>query len=92
MPAPVSNPSFLRIAALLLGLVYLPLGLVWAYGLALMVLPLALAGFWFLRAADRRDEQAGIAATPGQQRLRGFARGLLFAGLAASAVALAATR
>lgn len=85
-------PRNARLAALGCGLLYLPAGLVWAYGLALLALPLAGLGFWLLRRADRLEQAGGETTTPAQVRLRATARWILFAGLAASAVSLAATR
>lgn len=85
-------PFFCRLGALVCGLVYLPLGLVWAYGLALVALLVFGVGLWLLRRADRLDRNAGNATTRGQVRLRMAARWVLFAGLGASIVSFALTR
>lgn len=82
------TPLFYRGAALGCGVLYLPCGLVWAYGLALFALPLAGFGFWLLRQAARREARAD-----GRMGwLHTVARGVLILGLAASVIALVATR
>lgn len=91
-PAAGRTPVFLRSAALVCGLLYFPCGLVWAYGFALAALPLALAGFWLLRAAARREAQAGVPPAAGMRRLHAIARVVLIAGVVASVVALVATK
>lgn len=88
MPAPLAS----RLGALICGVLYLPLGLVWAYGVAVVFLPLPLIGFWLLYRADREEARLGIALTKVQARLRAFARGVLFTALAVSVVALIVTR
>jgi hypothetical protein len=88
----MSAPLAHRLGALLCGALYFPLGLAWAYGLALLFLPVVGLGFWLLRRADRFEAAEGLAPSVGELRLRAAARGLLWTGLAASAVALVLTR
>ena len=49
----MSSAILLCLSALVLGLLALPLGLAWAYWIALLALPLGGAGLLFLRAAER---------------------------------------
>jgi len=79
----------LRMVALLIGLVYLPLGLVWAWWFALVVMPLGLLGLWLLRIAERRAP-SGECGT-GERRLHQAARVVLLAAFAASLAALGVT-
>ena len=72
----MNSAILLRVSALVLGLLALPLGLVWAYWIALLVLPLGGAGLLLLRAAERR--------------LHMVAAGVIWLSFAASATALAA--
>jgi hypothetical protein len=81
-------PPFYRCAALGCGLLYFPCGLVWAYGLALLALPLVGLGFWLLRQAAHRETRAD-----GEMGgLHAVARGVLILGLVASFIALVATK
>jgi hypothetical protein len=80
------NSLLLRIAALILGLVYLPLGLVWAYWFALVVMPLGLLGLGLLRIAERRAPQAECGT--GERRVHQAALFVLGAAFGASLVAL----
>ncbi len=81
-----------RLGAMLCGVIYFPLGLVWAYGIALVILPVAGLGFWLLRRADRLEKARGLTITPFQARLRLIGQWLLGAGMVASAAAGVATR
>jgi hypothetical protein len=56
-----------RVSALLLGFLALPLGLVWAYWIALLVLPLSITGWLLLRFAEGRSPRH--AAKPLERRL-----------------------
>jgi hypothetical protein len=76
----------LRIVALLLGLVYLPLGLVWAYWFALLVMPLGLLGLWLLRIAERRAPR--VECGIGERRLHQAALFVIWMAFVASLVAL----
>ena len=78
----------LRGSALVLGLLAMPLGLVWAYWIALLVLPLGGSGLLLLRIAERRAPRA--AARPAERRLHMAALGVIWLSLAVSSVALAA--
>jgi hypothetical protein len=78
----------LRGSALLLGVLAVPLGLVWAYWIALLVLPLGGGGLLLLRAAERRAPRD--AARPAERRLHMAALGVIWLSFAASAIALAA--
>jgi hypothetical protein len=75
-----------RIVALLFGLVYLPLGLVWAYWFALLVMPLGLLGLGLLRIAERRAPRAECGV--GERRLHQAALVVVWMAFAASLVAL----
>lgn len=75
-----------RFVALLLGLVYLPLGLVWAWWFALFVMPLGLLGIGLLRIAERREPRAACGA--GERRLHQTALVVLCTAAASSLVAL----
>jgi hypothetical protein len=88
----MNPPLALRLGALVCGLVYLPLGLVWAYGLALAALPLGAAGWWLNRRARHLETAAGTPPEVGQRTLDRLVRAILIAGFAASAVALGLTR
>jgi hypothetical protein len=79
----------LRIAALLLGLVYLPLGLVWAWLFALFVMPLGILGLGLLRIAERWAPRATCGA--GERRLHQAALVVIATAAAASLVALVAS-
>ena len=81
-----------RIDALICALLYLPFSLVWAYGIALFALPLALLGFWLLRRAAHIEGNAGEAPGKSQRRLHVSAHTLLVLGVVASLVALVATK
>lgn len=84
------RPSLLlRITALLLGLVYLPLGLVWAWWFALVVMPLGLLGLWLLRVAECRAPRA--ACTAGERRLHQSALVVIGLAFGASLVSLGVT-
>ena len=76
----------LRIVALLLGLVYLPLGLVWAYWFALLVMPLGLLGLGLLRIAERRVPR--VECGIGERRLHQAALFVIWTAFVASLVAL----
>lgn len=78
----------LRLSALALGLLAMPLGLVWAYLIALLALPLGIGALLLLRAAERRAPRQ--AAQPAERRLHTLALGVLWLSFAASATALAA--
>ena len=78
----------LRLSALVLGLLAMPLGLVWAYWIALLALPLGGGGLLLLRAAERRAPHQ--AAKPAERRLHMVARGVIWLSFAASATALVA--
>ena len=84
----MNSAILLRVSALVLGLLALPLGLVWAYWIALLVLPLGGAGLLLLRAAERRAPRQ--AAKPAERRLHMVAAGVIWLSFAASATALAA--
>jgi len=79
----------LRGSALVLGLLAMPLGLVWAYWIALLALPLGGGGLLLLRAAERRAPRQ--AAKPVERRLHVLATGVIWLSFAASAAALVAT-
>jgi len=85
-PLAVRASLLLRIVALLLGLVYLPLGLVWAWWFALFVMPLGLLGLGLLRIAERRAPRA--ACTAGERRLHQSALVVIGTAAASSLVAL----
>lgn len=80
------NSLLLRIVALVLGLVYLPLGLVWAYWFALVVMPLGLLGLGLLRIAERRAPR--VECGTGERRLHQAALFVLWTAFAASLAAL----
>jgi hypothetical protein len=80
----------LRLAALLFGLVYLPLGTVWAWWVAGIVLPVGLLGLWLLRLAERRAPRATCA--PGERRLHQGALAVLVLAFVASGVSLGLAR
>ena len=84
----MNSAILLRVSALVLGLLALPLGLVWAYWIALLVLPLGGAGLLLLRAAERPAPRQ--AAKPAERRLHMVAAGVIWLSFAASATALAA--
>ncbi|HEX2862534.1 MAG TPA: hypothetical protein VHN79_12885 [Lacunisphaera sp.] len=92
IPTPSRTPLAFRAGALVCGLAYFPLGLVWAYGFALIALPVALLGFWLLRRADQFEAASGVKRPRAQARLRYAVRWLLGVGLVASATALVLTR
>lgn len=84
------NSAFLlRVCALVLGLLALPLGLVWAYWIALLALPLGCGALLLLRAAERRAPR--IAAKPAERRLHVLATGVIWLSFTASVAALVAT-
>jgi hypothetical protein len=76
----------LRIAALLLGLVYLPLGLVWAWLFALFAMPLGLLGLGLLQIAERRAPR--VSCGNGERRLHQAALVVIGTAAASSLVAL----
>ena len=83
------NRAFLlRVSALVLGLLAIPLGLVWAYWIALLALPLGGGGLLLLRAAERRASRQ--TAKPAERRLHMVALGIIWLTFAASATVLAA--
>jgi hypothetical protein len=84
----MNSALFARVSALVLGLLALPLGLVWAYWIALLVLPLGGAGLLLLRAAERHAPRQ--AAKSAERRLHMVAAGVIWLSFAASATALAA--
>ena len=88
----MTSPLLHRLGALLCGAVYFPLGLVWAYGAALVVVPVAGLGCWLLRRADWLERSRGDVITPAQARLRLIVWWMLGTGVVASVVALVATR
>ncbi len=92
MSSTTSSVMACRLGAIICGVAYFPLGLVWAYGMALLALPLAAAGFLLLRIADRRETHAGLTRTRAQQRWRTIGFGVLLAGLMASVGSLIVTR
>ena len=81
-----------RAGALACAVIYFPTGLVWAYGLALFALPVAALAFWLLRKAERLEIVGGLVPSRAQARLVVLVKGLLLAGMAASAAALVLTR
>jgi hypothetical protein len=82
----MNSALFARVSALVLGLLALPLGLVWAYWIALLVLPLGITGLLLLRFAESRAprQTAGL----GERRLHIVARAILWLSFAASATML----
>lgn len=84
------NSAFpLRLSALVLGLLALPVGLVWAYWIALLALPLGGGGLLLLRLAERRAPRH--ATKPAERRLHVVAAGVIWLSFTASAAALVAT-
>jgi hypothetical protein len=83
------NSSLLaRASALVLGLASLPLGLIWAYWIALFALALGVAGLLLLRFAERRAPRHAVARA--ERRLHVIARDVIWLSFAASATMLVA--
>jgi len=78
-----------RVSALVLGLLALPLGLVWAYWIALFALALGVAGLLLLRFAEHRAPRHAVARA--ERRLQVIARGVIWLSFAASATMLVVT-
>lgn len=81
----------LRLGAIVCGLVYLVVGLVWAYWIALLGLLIGALGFSLARWADRRERRETTPVPRSQRVLGAIARWINVVAFALSLIALVAT-
>lgn len=83
--------TFLRIAAIVCGLIYLTFALIWAYWIALIALLVGALGFGLARWADRLERRQTVRPTRGKRALGAIARWINVVAFVLSLIALVAT-